>query len=179
EEIRLEKASVRDDFFDLLQAVAGYTRAFREYGIDVAMLDPMEGANRIKERPISVELAAALDDWAMLQRGSGKADDKAWRHLLAVARMADDDGWRNLVRDAWERNDVKAAEQLARSDQAAALPAPTAILLATWLKDTGRVEGAIDLLRKVQRRHPDDFWINHDIAKHLPQVRRAHDAEAT
>src|SRR5213079_3109572 len=39
---------------------ASYARAFRDYGIDVEALGPVEAAERIRARSIPVELAVAL-----------------------------------------------------------------------------------------------------------------------
>ncbi len=52
---------------------AAYADAFREAGIDLATLPPAEAGAKIKARPPSVALAlaAALDDWAAMRRGSG------------------------------------------------------------------------------------------------------------
>src|SRR5262249_37863038 len=89
---------------------ASYSRAFREYGIDVDALEPAEAARRIRARSIRLELAVALDSWAdrrqeSLATGRGliwdgwpdqpdharAASDASCRRLIAVARAADPD----------------------------------------------------------------------------------------
>ena len=52
---------------------------------------------------------------------------------------------------------------LAQSTEALELPASTVHLLALALFYRNDNEGAVALLRAAQRRHPDDFQINHDL----------------
>ena len=93
--------------FDIAGRDPAYEQAFREYGIDVTRLDPSEGGARIRARSIRVELAAALDDWALVCRRTRKKEDSTWKDLLAAARVADPDDWRNQVRDALERENQR------------------------------------------------------------------------
>src|SRR5207245_785570 len=68
---------------------------------------------------------------------------------------------------ALELGDRKALVELAASDRLIRLPAPTLVLLGEALAQLGATEQAEVLLRAAQRRHPDDFWINHTLAHHL------------
>ena len=70
EDIRLEQTATKDDSFDMSAADPLYAAAFREYGVDVENLEAGEAGERIRARPIYLELAAALDDWAHVRRGS-------------------------------------------------------------------------------------------------------------
>src|SRR5262249_55493880 len=71
-----------------------YTEAFAKYGLDLDRLDPEEAAERIRNRPISRQLIAAIDDWAVIAK---RRRLPAWQRLLAVARLADPDRWRNRL----------------------------------------------------------------------------------
>ena len=133
EDVRLEQTGVKDDHFDTSPAESRYAAAFRDYGVDVDNLAAAEAGVRLGARPIHIELAAALDDWAHVRLRNiawtgGKAN---WKHLLAVARAADPDASRNQFRDALERSsgDRKVLEDLAASADIAALPASTLVLL--------------------------------------------------
>src|SRR5262249_49010639 len=106
EEVELQKDNMRDHRFDYELAAAEYTKAFREFGIDVEALAPAEAAARLRARTIPVELAAALDAWAGAHRSAGNAGGR-WQHLVAVARLADPDERRNQLRDALARRDRK------------------------------------------------------------------------
>ena len=110
-------------------------------------------------------LAAALDDWVWVCRGARPKGDTTWKELLATARIADPDEWRNRVRGATEANDVQALKDLASPDSADKLPPSTLLPLGRALLEGGAVQEATALLRRAQRRHPDDFWINCDLAQ--------------
>ena len=141
-----------------------YAQAFREYGIDAASLEPSVVAERLRTTSVGVELAAALDDWAMVCRATRPKDDATWKRLLAIARATDSDPWRRQLRDALERLDQAALRQLAASEQVAGLPPATLRLLGYALLATGDVGQAVRLLKTAQKRHPNDFWINMRLA---------------
>src|SRR5262245_33721012 len=68
EEVRTQGGGVKDGHFDFEAEDRGYAAAFRDYGIDVEALAPPEAAERVGARAIRVELAAALDAWAIQRR---------------------------------------------------------------------------------------------------------------
>jgi serine/threonine protein kinase/Tfp pilus assembly protein PilF len=162
EEIRLGQAAVKDDHFDFSGADSSYERAFREYGIDAASSDAARTLAGIAERGIRMQLAAALEDWAIARKACGKED---WRRLLGLARAADPDESRNLARDALEKGDREALLQLAASPGVEQLPASTLALLGGALEYLEQSEAAVRLLRKAQQRYRADFWINHSLAR--------------
>jgi tetratricopeptide (TPR) repeat protein len=178
EQIRLQKASGNDGGFDGAWADPAYAQAFRDYGIDVTALAAGEAAGRIRARGIRVDLAAALDDWAAVCRATREKGDTTWKHLLELARAADPDEMKNRLRDAEEKSDAQALQALAASGVADQLPPSTLVLLAVNLARTGAVEQAVAVLREGQRRHPADFWINHQLAFWLGKLRPAHWEEA-
>jgi tetratricopeptide (TPR) repeat protein len=186
--VRLEEtllvagATRLEPFFDSALADSLYSEAFRDYGIDVENLEVAEAAERIRGRSIRVELATALDEWACLSRIGRKHDTARFNNLLAIARAADSDAWRNRLRDILERcppgkQDDKAEkpalEQLAASADIAMLPPPTMRLLAEYLGHGGARETALALLRRAQKEHPNDFWINEDLALKLLALKPA------
>jgi serine/threonine protein kinase/Flp pilus assembly protein TadD len=175
EEIRLQKAPAKEVHFDTAQADPAYAQAFRDYGIDVAALGAAEAAGRIRARGIRVELAAALDDWADVCRKTRDKADTTWKDLLGLARAADSDDLRNRLRDALERRDVQALNQLAAGGGVAELPPSTLALLGDALGQSGAVEEAVVVFRQGQRRHPANFWINYKLAVWLGELGPAHD----
>jgi serine/threonine-protein kinase len=149
---------------------------FRGADIDVGALAAAEAGERIRRTTVAVELAAALDDWAMIVRrvGAGAHGPTSWKHLLQVARQADPDDCRGRVRNALERMERKTLVRLAASAEASRLLPPTVHALVTALKLAGAAEQALALLREMQQRHPDDFWLNLDLAldlRHSPNPR--------
>jgi tetratricopeptide (TPR) repeat protein len=145
-------------------------RAFREYGIDVDAMNPSEIAERIRDRSIRLYLAWALETWAMWKKDG---NDQDWKRLLAIARAADPDPWRNRLRDVLElphdrRKD--ALISLAASVGDEDLHPHVAVKLATALQYVGAFPEAIELLRPVQRRHPDNFSVNCELARSLERM---------
>jgi tetratricopeptide (TPR) repeat protein len=173
------KGGVRDQF-DYMQFDPAYAEAFRNYGIDVDSLPVGEAAERIRVRAIRLELATALDHWALLRfRKNVQMGDKAnWQHLFAVARAADPDPWRTRFRDVLEHSprDKQALQDLAASAEIASLPPRTLHLLAGYLGAAGAAETAITVYRQAQLRHADDFWINTDLASTLQGYDRPEEA---
>lgn len=113
---------------DWLEARQAYATAFRDYGIDLAALEPATAAERIRASAIREQLLAALDDWdwqyaivkldVTLQgislsllpparaakmkeaRAMRKpgANDVPHERLRIVANLADSDEWRKRIR---------------------------------------------------------------------------------
>jgi serine/threonine-protein kinase len=170
EEVRIEQSAVKADHFDAAAADKAYARRFRDYGIDVEVLDIDEAAERIAARSIRVELVAALDNWVHALRVTGREGDGKWQKLLAVAQAADTDFPRNQLREAIARRDQRALRELAASGPALDFPIPTLLLLDAALAGLGDVEQAVSLLRRARWRHPGDFWINQALGSRLKEV---------
>jgi tetratricopeptide (TPR) repeat protein len=135
--------------------VRTYEEAFARYGIPVQDLPLEEAAERLRGRAIRAELAAALDRWARLK---SKASDR--KHLQDLAMAVDEDERRKEIRRALAQQDLKVLKRLSTPDQGATLPPETVLLLADALtaeKALGEVEA---LLRRAQKEHPGDFWVN-------------------
>jgi tetratricopeptide (TPR) repeat protein/tRNA A-37 threonylcarbamoyl transferase component Bud32 len=168
EEIRLEQASVIDGHFAVEAAGPKYAKAFRDYGIDVQALGAAEAAELIGAKSVSAELVGALDDWARFLQW---IDREAASHLLAISRAANPSAWRTQIGDASRRGDKMALGELTDSADVNGLPTQSLILLASVLKSKGMGERAVELLRRVQRERPGDFWVNHDLAWELSKLR--------
>ncbi len=153
-------------YFDTAQAERDYAQAFRDYGIDVLTLGPREAAEKLAARSIRAELCIALADWALVCRARHNKDDSTWKDLLAVARAADQDALLRLW-DALERADPHALKELAGEERVLELPPLALCLLGSALVEMGAGDQAITLLERAQREHPDDFWINHELASSL------------
>ncbi|MBI3464627.1 MAG: tetratricopeptide repeat protein, partial [Planctomycetes bacterium] len=165
---------------------AKYANAFREYGIDVESLEPVEAARQIRAKSIRLELAVALDIWARVRQRTysevwlGKRitrkEDTSWKHLVAVARAADPDEWKNQFRVAWSEDDKNALNSLAASAPLNDLQPRTIVLLALALREIGSSEQAIALLQKALRLHHGDYWIIQELAWTLYYVGRSEEA---
>jgi serine/threonine-protein kinase len=168
EEIRLrllegrrnhQKAALRGDQL--------YAEAFRNYGIDLATLEPAEAAQRIRSSAIRESLLAFLYDWVL----NWEADaDRA--RLRAVLERADDDDWRRRLRQAFAvAYDPAKREELLRAREAPAQPPVVLAALSSVLTRGPQEEKVRALLREAQQRHPDDFWINFQLGYLLQEER--------
>jgi serine/threonine protein kinase/Flp pilus assembly protein TadD len=169
EDIRLEAVAVGGQDFDNSPDVSYlYADAFRNYGVDVHSLETEEAAQQIRDRSIRVELAAALDHWAhsRLRNMPRTGDERIWKHLIQVAQATDPDPWRIRLRSVLEKSpmDPKILQELAASTELASQPALSLDLLGNYLAEARRFEQAEIVLRQAQRWHPDNFWINADLA---------------
>src|SRR5262249_26310938 len=151
-----------------------YRNAFREYGLTVESLDPNEeilnldeAATRIRVSAIRDRLVAALDDWVLTK---GLAGFPGRDRLLAIARQADPDPWRDRLRETFGRRDRKTLVQLARDQKVLDQAPATVLLLAMGLSAEDEYALAVAVLRQAQQRHPNDFWLNQNLAEYLLQT---------
>jgi serine/threonine protein kinase/Flp pilus assembly protein TadD len=140
-----------------------YQKAFREFGIDVDVLEPAIAADHIRERSIRTELVLGLDTWAIVRRylASRKNDGE---RLLVLADMVDTDAWRNRFRDAVLRSDARVFRELATDEAIRTQPSPSLTLLGDLLLETGASNEALAFLLRAQRFRPNDLWINCNLA---------------
>ncbi len=149
-------------------------RAFAEHDIPLDGENAEEIAQRIAATGVAVELASALDDLAMWRRGSRQPASR-WRHLLEIARLADPDPWRARLRAALERDSPNALEALAGEDDALRLPLPSQLNLAESLHHARKWGPMVRFLRRAQRLHPGEYWLNIHLAQALRRVGRPED----
>lgn len=171
ETIRLNKSQAKT--FAFRESALEYAWAFRDYGIAVERLSKEEAARDIRNRAIAAELAAALDDWA-----EACADEAVRQRLLETARQADDDPWRQRLRTAILQHDRDTLADAAQAPEVDHLPPTTLHLLGQALANAGDNVESIRLLRRAQRLHPDDFWINFRLALHLELNKPSQPVEA-
>ncbi len=143
-----------------------YAKAFRDYGIDLDVLDPVEAGKRLASRKLAVELVAVLDDWTIHAVGEQR------RRLVAIAVAADPDPWRSRARRAAVENDIEELRRLAAVVDLETTPAFNACRVASALCQLGDKPRGIVLYRALQQRYPGDMWINWDLARNLAEVER-------
>ena len=181
EEVRLNKSTVKDGHFDWGSADQAFAEAFRADGVDVEALSVEVAAARIRACRIRAELAAVLDSWAFSRRSARPGSDRSWRTLLTVAREADPDEWRGRLRNVvLEGRGVGGLVEVAKLEKSDTLSASTVgVVIAAVESEKGDLAPVMPLLRRAQQKHPDDFWVNHDLAWALdhmqpPQAGRGH-----
>jgi serine/threonine-protein kinase len=166
EEIRLKRGTFSDGTFDFQSAAREYADAFGQARLEVAG-DGTAVATQIRESAIREELVAALDDWASVTR------DARWRaRLLRLARLADPDPkWRDRFRDPAVWRDRPALERLAEEASVGEL-SPQLLTMLGKLLSVQREADAEPFLRMAQHRHPEDFWLNYELANFLLDRRK-------
>ena len=68
ENARLEGSEVKDNHFDVERCNTLFQDIFHDADLDVDALPAGETGRRIRSTTVAVELAAVLDDWAMIRR---------------------------------------------------------------------------------------------------------------
>jgi serine/threonine-protein kinase len=139
-----------------------YEAAFRDAGLGEVDDDPARVAARVRDSAVRGALVAALDDWA-----ASVTDTARRRWLLEVARRADPDpdGWRDRARDSQAWDDAAALAELTRT---APVSGP-AVQLLLAVGERWHANGGYHTvyLRRIQREHPADFWVNFTLANAL------------
>ena len=160
-----------------------YATALAEYQIDINQTEADVAARSFLSRPgtFAVDVATALDDWSVVRRGRMKAAAD-WAQPLDLARAIDPDPYRDQIRSTLKQADLRPHQevlrQLAADNHADELPPDSAVLLARALAGAGDIEAAVALLRKSTERHPDDLWVNFELASLLLDLRPAQPDEA-
>jgi serine/threonine-protein kinase len=160
EEIRLRLSDGRrSQETASLSAENMYEAAFRNYGIPLLTLEPVEAARRFRDSSIRQALVSFMHDWLYWVSEQNRA------RIRDVLDRADDDDWRSAFREALAQKDAAKLSALAHAPGASAQP-PVVLsgLAGTLLADQYKNEG-LALLREAQQRHPDDFWINFLLGK--------------
>jgi eukaryotic-like serine/threonine-protein kinase len=173
---RLEAIRLQQSFDRGGQTGRQYAAAFRAYGLSVGEGEAGTAAARLREQPTAVREAvlSALDHWA-LSVGRNQ-QERAW--LRDVLKAADPDPWRTRLREAVARGDAPGLKKLAAGADLARQPPATVSVLAVALGQTGATAEAVTVLRQAQQRHPADFWLNHQLALALLQLRPPQPTEA-
>jgi eukaryotic-like serine/threonine-protein kinase len=146
------------------QAAAAYADAFRDYGIDPLALSAVEAAARVRRSAIRLELVAALDDWG---RVTPSRSTRVRLRDLSEAADPDPDGPAARLRRALARPDRATLGALARSVDAQIVSAGVLASLGAALRDQRALDESAEVLHAAQKAHPDDFWINLELATTL------------
>ena len=138
-----------------LLADQAYAQVFRKYDIDLSAPELAESALRIRNSSIRDTLLPFLHDWFLW------VEDANRDGLRALLDEADDDEWRREFREALAVKDDGKLVALARAEEAVDQPPVVLSGLTGRLVDGEHRMKALALLREVQERHPEDFWINY------------------
>ncbi|HEX5051013.1 MAG TPA: tetratricopeptide repeat protein [Planctomycetota bacterium] len=145
-----------------------YRAAFAAFlgGTDFEAQPTEASVAQMRDSSMAIELAAALDHWAMVRDGLAPAQGAVDTTALRLRRAAwstdeSDDPWRTRLR-TWLLQPVRAREALeplAADVDLASQPAVVAVLLGEALWRAGARERAIAVYRRAQELHAQDFGI--------------------
>jgi serine/threonine-protein kinase len=168
--IRLNKATIAAHRLDLSGTDQDYSRAFQEFGVAAEGEEPERVAERVHGSAVRDRLVLALDDWANLTGGARQA----W--LLEIARRADPHEGRNRLRDPQAWTDPEGTSRLVADGTVSVSDLTAPLLRRVAYTPSGVEGGGVRLLAEAQRLHPDDFWINLDVANALVNTRKPEQA---
>jgi tetratricopeptide (TPR) repeat protein len=154
-----------DGIFDLAAVEPLYAAALADAGLGRVGDDSQAVAAAVRASALRPELVAALDDWASVAADLRR---RAW--LLAVARGADPDGARDRLRqpDLWL--DAARLTRVAKELRVDELSPQLASALGRVSRQSGGE--AVALLTAAQKRFPQDFRVNFELAWQLNQQGR-------
>jgi serine/threonine protein kinase/tetratricopeptide (TPR) repeat protein len=165
EQARLEAAqSNKTRGWDEKRMDRRYGELFQDSHLPLESGSAEKAGQHIRASTVPLELAAFLDEWAMMRRRIDSTNVTRWRYLLDVARTADPDAWRSQLREALATRNRDALVRLAAADEAMQLQPWTLAAVGRFLDGADATKPAEDLLRKAQRQYPHDFWINEHLA---------------
>jgi serine/threonine protein kinase/Tfp pilus assembly protein PilF len=157
-------ASVADGKRDYRGADRLYTEAFAELGLEFSGGNSPEQADALRASPISQRLIMGLDHWAFCK---DQLEKNGGTGLRALADQADDDDWRRRLRAALGPHNDQLLTQLAQlaKEETSLQRAPADLaLLGIGLRWAGNPAAAETWYRLAVERHPQDFWINVELA---------------
>ena len=167
EEARLEGTAAKGAHFDYARQDRRYGELFRQGNFEVLVLPVAQAAERLRVTSVAAELAAVLDEWAgaapkAFSRPTMRAGSTCSRLRKRPTRIP---GAR--MRGAVERGDRAALVDLASSAKSLDLLPASLKALGSALETSSALEETVSLLRKAQRLHPGDFWINEQLGMAL------------
>jgi tRNA A-37 threonylcarbamoyl transferase component Bud32 len=162
DEIRLHRVELIDPIAIYSQTDGEYKSAFRENGLGEVGEDCGTVAERIRETHIRDALVDALDEWSICTR-----DYNTLSWIVQVAEQADRNSsdWRSRARDLAHWAEMKSLAELAEA--APVDEGCVSLLLAVALRLDNAKGDPIPFLKKLQKAHPSDFWINYTLANFL------------
>ena len=173
---KIRNSTDNSEYSDFRKLNSDFTAAFREFGIDLDLLDPKEAGRLVRERSRPLEIALFLDDWALTrdQEWNGKKAGEN-RNLIAAARAIDPDPWRDQLRNLIVGGSPEDIRRLATNPEALATQPPRCLYFLSRILAKAEYEwkmsskkgaptgpgkpSADDILRQAWKRSPGDFLI--------------------
>jgi serine/threonine-protein kinase len=160
------------------RAVPKFRQAFQAYGLLAGVGGSAAAAERIRQRPAAVReaIVAALDDWDEIASDPQYRITEPhldWLRAVAAAAEPEDDWTRGFRATLAEKDPAKrrtALERLARAADVPKVPPLALRRLSHRLLEVKADAAALALLRRAQRQHPGEFWVNEELGFSLRTV---------
>jgi serine/threonine-protein kinase len=138
---------------------AAFTKAFRDYGVDLEGEDVVAAMKRIRERKIGLDVALALDDWGRLRRRVHGANSEKAENLMVLALDLDPDPLRGRLREAVAARDLPAMLELTSPERLKELEPGSIFVLsaAIWEGFPDRKQDVYRIFEQELQEHPSDF----------------------
>jgi tetratricopeptide (TPR) repeat protein len=169
--VRQDRIVIVNGKMNIRNTPAAYRKAFLDHGFDFLQHDEDDLVRRLRASPVKEALVTALDDWAVVE-----TDPESLSQLGRLARLADPDEWRDPLRNDSLWKDAKALVEFAARVDVTRLTVPLAERLGNSLESK---EGqGVELLQRMWRGRPQDFWLNYTLGGILQTARRHRAEEA-
>jgi serine/threonine-protein kinase len=158
-DLRLREAATLGNTTREAALDAAFTKAFRDYGVDLEGSDVVAAMKRIRERKIGLDVALALDDWGRLRRKILGAKSEKAENLMVLSLDLDPDPLRKELREAIAARDRSALLELTKPEVVKDLEPGSIFVLCAALWD-GFPERKGDVFRVLEQAvpvHANDF----------------------
>ena len=153
----------REDAFPKLRdAIEKY------FGLEFGKADKDQILSLIEKRPQPIQeiLINALSECRQV---APRDEQPAIAWLTSVIDAAETDPWQERARGALAARDWAGLERMLTGEQAANRP-PARLLRLVGLVPAAETQARINLLRRIQIVHPDDFWATYTLGHAIHQL---------
>ena len=156
-------------FFNKEDAFPKLRDAIEKYfGLPFGTAAKDEVLRLIEKRPQPIQ-EILIDALSECTRVAPKAEQPAIAWLTSVIDAAETDPWQERARAAVSARDWAGLERMLTGEQAASRPAARLLRLVAPVRDEDK-EARINLLRRIQITHPDDFWATFSLGLDIHQL---------
>jgi tetratricopeptide (TPR) repeat protein len=160
--VQLETTAVKAGHYDTPRAAPRYAALLKSYGVDPTI--PQEAAARVRGSRLREALLAALEGWT---QATTNAEERTQLQAVLQATEPAPDAFRARWWAAARRGDGAALAQMAGEPAVKGLPATAVLIMSKDLRAAKEFVAAERLLRPLQERYPDNFWLTHDLGMAL------------
>ncbi len=170
--IREQRITFTGLSFDHAGAISAYLAEFRNFGVELESLPPVEAADRLSQSSsIILPITAAIDELCDTRHFLYGSPDSTCVLLAEITNRLDPEPVRSQLRATWSRIGTPETNSELRAlaesvDVAEQSPATLLLLEHTLLQSDLRDEARL-LTTRAQQQYSNDFWINYALGARL------------